>query len=120
VCAMKNKTVLVSCLVASTLSLGCSQGNRLVVINESNSPLHDVLVSGSGFSERIGTIAPHGEARLVVRPRGESGLQIQFNVDGKPVSLGPEGYFEGTGGYLITATVSRDLGLSVKSEASLY
>lgn len=118
--AMKKKTVLFSCLVASMLSLGCSPGNRLVVVNESDSPLHDVLVSGSGFSEQIGTIAAHGEARLVVRPRGESGLHIQFNAKGTSISFGPDGYFEGSGGYLITATVSRDLAVSVKSALSPY
>ena len=77
-------------------------------------------VSGSGFSDRIGTIAPHARVRLVVRPQGESGLHMQFNVDGKAVSFGPDGYFEGSGGSLITATVSRDFAVNVKSEATLY
>ena len=115
-----NRTTSVSCLVVCTLSLACAPGNRLVVVNESDSPLHDVVVSGSGFSDRIGTIAPHARVRLVVRPQGESGLHMQFNVDGKAVSFGPDGYFEGSGGYLITATVSRDFAVNVKSEATLY
>jgi hypothetical protein len=37
-----------------------------VVVNESDSPLHDVVVSGSGFSDRIGTIdvIPHSTRNL--------------------------------------------------------
>jgi len=45
---------------------------------------------------------------------------MQFNAKGKPISFGPAGYFEGTGGYLIIATVSRDFAVSVKSESSLW
>jgi hypothetical protein len=106
--------------VACLVLVGCSPQNQVVVINQSNLQLRDVLVSGSGFSEQLGTIAPHEERRVVVHCRGESGLKISFKTDGNDVSFGPGGYFEGSGGYQVTATVSKDLGVSVKSELARY
>ena len=99
---------------------GCSRQNLLVVANESNTQLRDVVASGSGFSEPLGAIAPHEKRRTAIRVRGESGLELHFNADGKDVSFGPDGYFEGTGGYLITATIGQDFSVSVKSELSPY
>jgi hypothetical protein len=110
------KKNLLCCILAAMLTVACSHGAQLIVINQSNLPLTEVLVSGSGFSEPVGAIAPHAERRLLIRPRGESELQIRFNANGKSVSFGPEGYFEGTGGYVVTATVSPELTVSVKSE----
>jgi hypothetical protein len=104
------------CCIVAMVTVSCSHGAQLVVINQSNLALTEVLVSGSGFSEQVGTIAPHGERRLLIRPSGESELQIRFNANGKSVSFGPDGYFEGTGGYVVTAIVSPELAVSVKSE----
>jgi len=75
------------------------------------------MLSGSGFVEDIGTVRPNAASRVIVRPRGESGLQIRFNASGRTVSFGPDGYFEGGGGYVVIATVSPTLAVSVKSEA---
>jgi hypothetical protein len=105
--------------VLCVLLLGCSRGTQLIVMNQSDVPLRDVLVSGSGFSEQVGTIAPHGQAKLFIHPRGESGLQVRFNANGQIVSFGPQGYFEANG-YVVTATVSPKLIVSVKSELSDY
>jgi hypothetical protein len=88
-------------------------------MNQSDVPLSDVQVSGSGFSEQVGTIVPHAQKKLFIHPRGESGLQVRFNANGKIVSFGPEGYFEANG-YVVTATVSPTLSVSVKSELSDY
>src|SRR3954469_16410548 len=91
-------------VAASLVLVGCSAQNQLVVINQSNLQLRDVVVSGSGFSEQVGTIAPHQERRLVIHCRGESGLKLTFKADGKDVSFGPDGYFEGSGGYRMRGT----------------
>lgn len=104
--------------VGSVLLLGCSRGTQIVVINQADVPLREVVVSGSGFSQQVGTIQPNAELRVWVRPRGESGLQVRFNARGKAVSFGPEGYFEGGGGYVVTATVSPKLDVSVRSETA--
>jgi hypothetical protein len=98
------------------LLLGCSRGTQIIVINQADVPLGDVVVSGSGFSQQVGTIQPNAELRVWVRPRGESGLQVRFNARGKAVSFGPDGYFEGGGGYVVRVTISPSLAVSVKSE----
>jgi len=100
--------------------IGCSPHDVLVVANESNVQLRDVVASGSGFSERLGTIGPHETRRIAIRPRGESGLELRFKAPEKDVAFGPEGYLEGTGGYGVTATVSQDFHVTVKSELTFY
>jgi hypothetical protein len=101
--------------VGSVLA-GCSRGTPITVINQSDMPLENVVLSGSGFVKDMGTVRPNAELRVRVRPRGESGLRIRFNAGGRAVSFGPDGYFEGSGGYVVIATVSPTLAVSIKSE----
>jgi len=108
------------CGATSLVLAGCSPSNQLAIVNQSNLQVRDVVASGSGFSESVGTIAPHQERRVVIHCRGESGVKLTLKADGKDVSFGPDGYFEGSGGYLITATISKDLGVSVKSQLTHY
>jgi hypothetical protein len=111
------KRLLPSIAVCLALT-NCSPHNHLVVANDSDVELRDVVASGSGFSLALGTIAPRAERRVAIRCRGESGLELRFKAGEREISFGPDGYFEGSGGYLITATVSRDLRVTVKSQLS--
>jgi hypothetical protein len=106
--------------LGSVLLLGCSRGTQLTIVNQSNETLQNVVVSGSGFSEAVGSIRPHEDLRLFVYPRGESSLHVRFNARGGTMSFGPEGYFEGTGGYVVTITVAPSLDVSVRSELTKY
>ena len=103
-------------LAAGWMLAGCSSGTPISVINQSDAPLEDVVVSGSGFSANVGLVQPNAHVRVLVRPQGESDLRLHFNARGKTVSFGPDGYFEGGAGYVVTATVSPSLSVSVKSE----
>jgi hypothetical protein len=109
--------ILVLLAVGSAL-VGCSRGTPITVINQSDVPLEDVVLSGSGFSEQVGPVRPNAELRVIVRPDGESGLLIRFNARGNAVSFGPEGYFEAGGGYVVSVTVSPSLAVSVISESA--
>ena len=102
--------------VASLAFMCCSPQSQLIVVNESNVELRDFVASGSGFSQRLGTIAPHTERRVAIHSRSESALEVRFKAGERVVSSGPDGYFEGFGGYRITATVWQDLHVTVKSE----
>ena len=102
--------------IVLSASVGCSRGTPITVINQSDVPLEDVVLSGSGFSENIGSVGPHAEARVLVRPQGESDVRIDFKARGKPVSFGPDGYFESGGRYVVTVAVAASLTVSVKSE----
>lgn len=89
------------------------------MVNQSDAILENVVLSGSGFSAHLGSVRPNAELRVMVRPKGESGLQIHFDARSKRVSFGPAGYFEAAGaggGYMVTVTVSPSLGVSVRSE----
>jgi hypothetical protein len=96
--------------------IGCSSGAQLIIVNESDHQLRDVVASGSGFSTQIGTVPPHSANVLTVYPRGESGLRLTFNADGKPIIFEQDGYFERCCGYLVTVNVSPSLAVSMKSE----
>jgi hypothetical protein len=103
-------------LAVGAMFVGCSRGTPITVINQSDAGLEDVVLSGSGFTVNVGRVQPNAQARMLVRPQGESGLRMHFNARGKAFSFGPDGYFEGAGGYLVTVTVSSSLAVSVKSE----
>lgn len=98
---------------------GCSRGPGVTITNHSILTLSNVVVSGSGFSERIGNIAPGTQHRLTVHPQGESGLRVEFDADGRHIDSGQQGYFE-AGGYRVTATVSTNLSVAVSSDLSSY
>ncbi len=98
---------------------GCSRAPVVTITNHSTVTLSNVVVSGSGFSERIGSIAAGAEHRLTVHPSGESGLRVEFDAAGQHIDGGQQGYFE-SGGYRVTATVSTNLSVSVSSDLGSY
>ena len=59
---------------------GCSPSPVVTITNHSPVALNNVVVSGSGFSERIESIAAGAEHRVTARPRGESGLRVAVTV----------------------------------------
>src|SRR5438105_4465473 len=65
--------------------VGCSRAPVVTITNRSTNVLANVIVSGSGFSNRIESIGAGAESRLTVRPRGESGLRIAFDACGQRV-----------------------------------
>jgi hypothetical protein len=101
--------------IVVSASLGCSRATLITVVNEADVPLEDVLLSGSGFSTNVGSVAPHAQERVLVSPRGESDLRVDFKARGRPISLGPDGYFEAGGRYVVTVTISPSLTVSVTS-----
>ncbi len=99
-------TVLI--LSVMVLLSGCTRGAQITVVNRSTAELTNVIAAGTGFSQAVGSI-PAGEQRSVsVSPRGESGLQINFDANGKHFLSIPQGYFEGGSSYKVTATVAPD------------
>lgn len=95
---------------------GCTRGTNLNVINRSTAELTNVVVTGSGFTESIGSI-PAGEQRNVsVSPRSESDLKLDFSAKGKHFKSVPQGYFEGGSNTKVTATVSPDFSVTVDTK----
>ena len=108
-------------VLAALLTLaGCSRAPVVTITNHSSTTLSNVVVSGSGFSERIGTVQAGGQHKLTVHPRGESGMRVAFDAGNQHVDSGEQGYFEAGGGYCISANVGTNLGVSVSSDLRSY
>jgi hypothetical protein len=89
---------------------GCTRGANIDVVNRSTAELTNVVATGSGFTQSIGSI-PAGEQRSVsVSVRSESDLRLDFDANGKHRTSGPQGYFEGG---KVTAIISPDFTVTV-------
>jgi hypothetical protein len=105
--------VLLVCLCSPLLFSGCNRGASLTVVNRSAAELTNVVATGTGFTQSIGTIPAGGESRATIRPTSESGLKLDFDANGKHFTSGPQGYFEASSSYKVTATVAPDFTVTV-------
>ena len=103
-------------LMLSLMLIGCSRAPLVTIENHSAFTLSNVVVSGSGFTQPVGSIVPGSEHKLSVHPTGESGLRVAFDSEGRHIDSGEQGYFEGDGGYRVTATVGTNLSVSITSD----
>ncbi len=103
-----------------TMLTGCSHGPVVTIKNDSSVTLSNVVVSGAGFSERIGRISAGAEHRFTAHPTGESGVRVEFDAEGRHIDSGEQGYFEADGLYRVAATVRTNLSVSVESNLSSY
>jgi hypothetical protein len=87
---------------------------RITITNHSGANLENVVLSGSGFSESLETLAPLHTLARVVHTSGESGLKITFTVGGKVFSSGDLAYLESRGGYAADITVDRDFSVTCR------
>lgn len=99
---------------------GCSRETGLTVTNHSSGVIANIIVSGSGFSERIDRLAAGAEHRLAVHPRGESGARVAFDAGGRHIDIGEQGYFEGGGNYRVAVIIEPDLNVTVSSKLEKY
>jgi len=110
-------------LIAAAVALivgGCSRSPVVTIDNQSSQTLSNIVVSGSGFSNEIGSIDPGEKHKLTVHPVGESGLRIRFYAGTERIDSGEQDYFEPNGGYRVSAVISTDLSVSVSSELGSY
>ncbi len=94
---------------------GCARHPEVTVRNLAGVALREVVISGNGFEEKLGDIAPGGSAGSAVRLRGASGLRVAFKAEGKRHLAAEAGYFEGSGLYRVTATVAADFSVAVEA-----
>ena len=87
---------------------GCSPSPRVSVTNLSPQALSNLVVSGSGFSQRVPVLEPGQRMRWRVEPSGESGLSLRFDAAGRTVDSGKQGYFEPRGRYEVDAVKDYD------------
>lgn len=94
---------------------GCSRAPTLILRNQSSLILSNVVVSGTGFSERIPTLPAGAEHRLQLKPTGESGVRLTFDAGTQRVDSGSQGYVEPRGGYRVMLTVGTNLNVSFEA-----
>lgn len=94
----------------------CSRHPRVTVMNASADPLTNLVLSGSGFSEPLGSLAPGEQKTVEVRPSGDTGLAVTFEAKGTTHAPPADGYFEASGLYRVRATVQPDFSVKVESE----
>ena len=64
---------------------GCSRPPVLTIRNGSTATVSNVVVSGTGFSTLINMLTPDEVRRMTVRPRGDSGVRVVFEVGGRKI-----------------------------------
>lgn len=96
---------------------GCTGGTNLNVVNRSTAELTNVVATGSGFTQSIGSIPAGKQHSISFNIDGESALQLNFDAKGKHFTSGRQGYFEsGLGTNKIIATVSPDFTVIVDTK----
>jgi hypothetical protein len=103
-------------IVAAALLCGCVAGVPVSVVNHSAAQLTSVVVSGSGFSETIASIAAGDTATVRVRAREEAPIKVAFEVDGQRYSATSSESLV-NGGSAVVATVDADFTLSIETNA---
>jgi hypothetical protein len=105
--------MLVSCVLLS----GCASSVPVNIGNNSQAQLDNVVVSGSGFSESVGSIAPGGRATARVRPPAETQVKLAFDVDGQRYSAMTGERIANDGATVIEATVDADFAITLETTA---
>jgi len=106
------KVFALSVIVSIALG-GCSSATPIAITNNALAPIEDVSISGSGFSQTIGSIAPGRTSTTNVQPTADSGLVLSFRSGSRHIRTEPLGYFEGGGAYKVKVVVARDLTVTV-------
>jgi hypothetical protein len=111
---MKNyaTAIFVTVLTAAMVS-SCSHPN-VTIINNSQSELSNVVISGTGFSQTVGNIKIGAKQSILIKPSGESGIALAFDTAGKRHSSKPRGYFESSADKL-NVTIAPDFTVDVKN-----
>lgn len=117
---MKPSLILLAALLYLVALAACSPQPQLTVVNLSSTPLTNVMVSGSGFSKSLGTLASGEQTRVGVSPSGDSGLRLEFDAGGRHHSSTPDYYFESSRLYRVTSTIGQDFTVKVDVRIEKY
>jgi hypothetical protein len=106
------KYALAAAAVALSVA-GCSRSPIVTLKNNSGRELQNVVISGSGFSERVGTLSSEGSHSFSPHVRGESGIRTQFDAAGQHHDSGEQGYFEASGGNRVSVVIDSEMKVAV-------
>jgi len=103
-------------IVGAALLSGCISGVPVSIENQSASELTEVVVSGKGFSESVGTVRPGGSELVHIHPRAETQVRVAFVVAGQRYSGTLESTIENDNVNTVKATVGADFSVAVVAE----
>ena len=107
------KSLLAVCLLLG--GIGCTHPTARIR-NESTTRLTNVRISGRGFDVTVPELAS-GEQRVVtINPRGESGVAVAFDANGRHVKTPGEGYVEDDSMYVVDIVVKPNLSVAVNTD----
>lgn len=92
---------------------GLLSSPSVVIQNRSLANISNVVVSGSGFSESVGTIAAGDEIKVSMHPHGDSSIRIVFDANGQHYDSGDQAYIA-TNGERFIAKVNQTFGVSIE------
>ena len=98
-----------------SLLAGCNHPPVVTLTNRSGVALTNVVITGSGFSERIGEFPAGAERSFSPTVRGETGIQVTFDAAGQHYDSGEQGYFEAGGGYRVSVVIDAQMRVTVES-----
>ena len=116
---MKQHPSLIALGLATALC-SCSPAPRITVKNDSPHTLSNLVISGTGFSERLPILEPGTQHQWTVTPSSESSLGLRFDAAQRTVDSGKQGYFEPKGRYRIEAVIYPDLNVSLTTKTSWF
>jgi hypothetical protein len=94
---------------------GCVSGVPVSVTNQSTTALHQVVISGKGFSEQVGSIAAGATETIRIRPREETTVKVAFEADERRYSAATETAIENNDLYIVVVNVSADFTISIET-----
>lgn len=80
--------------------------------NDSGKELASIFLTGTGFSQPVPNLASGTTTSVVVHPSGDSGLKIQFLVDGVHQQNGDLAYIQDFGGYCVIIRIADEFVVS--------
>lgn len=111
---------LVACVLVVVAVAGCGakQSPQITVVNNSPTPLTDILLYGNGFKQIINRIEPNESKTVTVVPAGESSVTMEAVTPPKYLTAKDVGYIEPGGGFEIKITVTPDYNIETTVDLS--
>ncbi len=111
------KNTQLKIIILTLFIFGCfSSGTKVHIKNESGHDLYNLVLSGSGFSEKIEELKDGTTTTIELFPPGESSLDLKFTANGKDFDLPQDTYFEGGGAYTVFVKIGKNFEVDVRVE----
>jgi hypothetical protein len=111
------KTTHLKIIILTLFIFGCiSSGTKVHIKNESGHDLYDLVLSGSGFSQKVAELKDGAKTTIEVFPTGDSSLNLQFFANGKKYDLPQDTYFEAGGAYTVFVKIGNNFKVNVRVE----